>query len=73
MATYMYDRLPDERELVNRLRAHDRVFVRSRGIRLQQIEREVERLGFGEQSMVSAVRSKKGEGFKIAPAHGTFH
>src|SRR5262245_25409154 len=64
---YSYDRRPSPAEFLRHLRAYDRLVINLRGIKWQEVEREIERLGFGDQFLVSAIKGKHGERCKIEP------
>jgi hypothetical protein len=64
---YTYNRLLTESELREHLRARHRVVLRIPGIEWHKIEREVERLGFGESFLVSSTNGKRGESCRIGP------
>ena len=65
---YAYTRPLTDEELLRHLRSRDRVVIRVPGLRWQDIERHVERLGFGDLFLVSAASGKRGECCKIDPA-----
>src|SRR5262245_21890614 len=67
---YTYDSPLTESELLGHLRARDKVVINSRAIKRQELEREIERLGFGDHFLVFATKGKHGECFKIEPWKG---
>ncbi len=70
---YTYTRSLSETELVQHLRSQDEILFRIPGIRWQDVERQVERLGFGDTFLVSAMKGTRGECCKVTPYswHGT--
>jgi hypothetical protein len=64
---FTYSRLPSERELLIHLRAQEEIVVRVQGIRWQEIERQIEGLGFGDSFLVSETNGRHGVSCKITP------
>jgi hypothetical protein len=58
-------RVLSDDELRPQLETGDIIFFLGRGIKLQEVERQVERLGFAEQYIVSATQRPNAERAKI--------
>jgi hypothetical protein len=67
---YTYNRPLSEDELLGHLRSHDddRIVLRVPGLRWQEIERQVERLGYGDLFLVSSTKGCHGECCRIDPS-----
>jgi hypothetical protein len=68
-----YKRSLTDQELVQHLLAQDHVVLKVPGLRWQEVERQVERLGFGESFVVAETRSSRGQSCRIAPAGAGAH
>lgn len=68
MKPLIYTRPLDEGELLAHLRAREEIIFRLPGLRWQEIEHELERLGFGDLYVVSATKGPHGESCKIGLA-----
>jgi hypothetical protein len=64
---HTYNRLLTDDELRQHLEAKDTIIFAGWPFRWQELERQVERLGFGELFLVSALRGKRGDSCKIGP------
>ncbi len=64
---HTYTRLLSEEELRRHLEARDTVILRDCPVRWQELEREVERLGFGDLFVVSSTKGERGQTCKIRP------
>ncbi len=69
----VYTRLPKEEELLGHLKARRSIVVHLPGVRLSEVERQIERLGLEDECLVSAIRGMHGEGFKIVPTNTALH
>ena len=65
---YSYTRALSDTELSAHLRSQDQIVLRVDGLRWQDVERQVERLGFGDLFMVAMSRGKQGDCCRINPA-----
>ena len=64
---YTYTRALSETELLQHLRSQDELLLRAPGLRWQEVERQIERLGFGDRFFVSALTSARGDFCKVTP------
>ena len=64
---HTYTRPLSDEELRRHLDANDTVVFKDAPVRWQEIERQVERLGFGERFIVSSTKGKHGRACKIRP------
>jgi len=62
--------LSDE-ELLSHLVAGDHLIFRVPGLRWQEVERQVERLGFGERFLVGETESSRGRCCRVKPVNGS--
>jgi hypothetical protein len=68
---YTYARTLTDEELLRHLLAQDQLIVRVPGLGLREVERQVERLGFGEAFMVAETAGPRGKCCRIAPVLGS--
>ncbi len=67
MAEHVYMRPLTDDELRRHLDANDTVLFKDASVRWHEIERQVERLGFGERFVVSSSQGNRGRTCKIRP------
>jgi hypothetical protein len=69
---YNYTRPLNDKELAGHLIAQDQIILRVPVLRWQDVERQVDRLGFGESFLVSETKSSRGQCCRIEPvrSHG---
>ncbi len=64
---YTYTRALNDDELLAHLQSQDHVLLRVPGLRWQEVERQVERLGFGEAYFVAETQGSRGACCRIEP------
>lgn len=64
---YTYTRPLTDEELLPHLRAQDQLVLRVPGLRWQEVERQVERLGFEDSFVVAETESSRGKCCRIEP------
>jgi hypothetical protein len=64
---YTYTRPLNDQELAKHLSAQDQLVLRVPGLRWQDVERQVDRLGFGESFLVAETKGSRGHCCRIEP------
>jgi hypothetical protein len=62
----IYTKPMTDQELRSALEARDTIFFMGRAIKWQEVERQVERLGFGDSYIVSCTQGQHAAGSKIS-------
>ena len=64
---YLYSTPLTDEELLKHLGAGDNLVLRVPGLRWQDVERQIERLGFGESFLVAETQSSRGRCCRVEP------